>query len=69
MLKKNIRTDAPIEITVGDVKFHLLRIGSNEINIGIDAPRDMRIDYPLGKSAAVKDGGQSQDGDIAGISQ
>lgn len=43
MLKKNIKTDEPITVTVGEVQFKILRIGERQVSIGIDAPREMLV--------------------------
>lgn len=45
MLKKNIKTDEPIDVTVGEVRFSILRIGENQISIGVDAPRAMPVQF------------------------
>lgn len=45
MLKKNFITDEPIIVTVGNVKFQILRIGERSLSLGVDAPRDQRITF------------------------
>lgn len=52
MLKKKVTTDEPLKVTVGDVTFHILRIGARHVTLGIDAPKDIPIQMPGGKPEA-----------------
>lgn len=45
MLRKNIRAEGQVSVKVGDVQFHILRIGERAIHLGVDAPRDMQISF------------------------
>lgn len=59
MLRKNIKTDGPVAITVGAVRFHIVRIGERVVSLAVDAPRDMPIEFTAdtGKSADSCEGG------------
>jgi sRNA-binding carbon storage regulator CsrA len=43
MFKRKVKTDEPINIQIGDVRFHILRIGARHVVLGVDAPDDVRI--------------------------
>lgn len=44
MLRKNISTNGPIEVRVGDVYFHIMRIGQSNLTLVVDAPREKSIE-------------------------
>lgn len=48
MLKKKITSEEPIRVTVGDVIFHVTKIGPQSFSLGVDAPRDMHIEIDAG---------------------
>lgn len=52
MLVKNIQTDKPVTIRVGDVEFKLMKISERSMKVGIEAPRHLTIDVEAGSSPA-----------------
>ena len=42
MLIKNV--NQPQVIRVGDVSFHILKVGERTVKLGVDAPREMKVD-------------------------
>ena len=45
MIMKNVRIDAdcPGTVMVGDVVFHITKVGDNGFTLGINAPPEMKI--------------------------
>lgn len=47
MFKKKVKTDEPLKVVVGEVTFHILRIGARHVTLGIDAPKEIQIQMPV----------------------
>lgn len=44
MFRKTVKTEKPVAVKVGDVTFHIVKIGERIIDLTVDAPKDQKIE-------------------------